>query len=163
MAVLNWGECNLFHADSTAGAAPKEAEKWKELPTPKEESTQLTTEAGSDKTATEEGGAIVDYMPGKNTYTLEFDLFKKAGEELPDWITKAVDGVVPGEHAFRIESQDKSTAAILIERAVVRVEDSYSTTDGTLIHVTAKALKPKEGNTVKYYDAKTKFQPSEAA
>ena len=163
MAVLNWGECDVFAAVSTGGKAPEDAESWKELPTPKEDTTKLTTEAGSDKTATEEGGAIVDYMPGKNTYTLEFDLFKKAGETFPEWITNAVDGVVAGEYAFRIEAQDKKTAAILIERAVVRVEDNYSTADGTLLHVVAKALKPEKGNTVKYYDATQKFQASEAA
>ena len=78
MAVLNWGECDLKHATSTDGAPTGE---WDELPTPKEDSTQLTTTAGTEKTATEEGGALVDYLPGKNTYQLEWDEFVKKGEE----------------------------------------------------------------------------------
>ena len=163
----------MFHGVSKDGAAPKDSSGWEELPTPKEDTTKLTANAGTEKTATEEGGGIVDYMPGKNSYTLEFDLFLKKGEELPTWLKSDAinDGVVPGEHAFRVEGQDKGdesdtkgTWCILIERSVVRVEDSYSTADGSLLHVVATALKPKEGNTVKYYDQpKKKFQASEAA
>lgn len=157
MAILSWGECDVFHAASAGGVAPKRSEGWEELPTPKEETTKLTAEAGTEKTATEEGGAIVDYMPGKNTYTMEFDLFRKKGEELPEWL-KDEDGVVPGEHAFRVEPQDKAAWSILVERASVRVEDGYSTADGSTAHVVAKALKPAEGNTVKYYkDPATEF------
>ena len=46
MAVLNWGECDLKHATSTDGAPTGE---WDELPTPKEDSTQLTTTAGTER------------------------------------------------------------------------------------------------------------------
>lgn len=173
MAVINWGECDVFHGVPKDGTAPTASDEWQELPTPKEDTTKLTANAGTEKTATEEGGGIVDYMPGKNSYTLEFDLFLKKGETLPDWLDpeKINDGVVPGEHSFRVEGQDKGdgnsdkgTWCILIERSVVRVEDSYSTADGSLLHVVATALKPAKGNTVKYYDdPKTKYQASEAA
>lgn len=162
MAVLNWGEPDIFHALPKDGTAPKTSKDWTELPTPKEDSTNLTSNEGTDKTATEEGGAIVDFLPGKNTYTLEFDLFIKKGETEKtsvQFLLDAVDGVVPGEHAFRIEgqdkgddSEDKGTWCVLIERAVVKVTDSYTTADGSLMHVKATALKPKTGNTIKYYD-----------
>lgn len=145
MAVLNWGECDLKHATSTDGTPTGE---WDELPTPKEDSTQLTTTAGTEKTATEEGGALVDYLPGKNTYQLEWDEFVKKGEE-PSFEDN--DGVITGEHAFRVEAQDKDCPAIQIDRAVLRVEDSYTTADGQLRHYVARALKPKTGKTIKSY------------
>lgn len=161
MAVLNWGECDLFHAVPEGGAAPKTKSGWKELPTPKEDSTKLTSNEGTDKEAREEGGAIVDFLPGKNSYTLEFDLYVKKGETEKDsvqWLLDAVDGVVPGEHSFRVESQDKDCWSILIERATVKVTDAYTAADGSTLHVKATALKPKEGNTVKYYnDPDTEF------
>lgn len=168
MAVLNWGECDIFHAKSTDGAAPATKEGWTELPTPKEDSTTLASNEGTDKEAREEGGAIVDFLPVKNSYTLEFDLYMKKGETdktSVQWLLEAADGVVPGEHAFRVEGQDKGdggsdkgTWCVLVERAAVKVTDSFTTADGSLLHVKATALKPKEGNTIKYYeDPKTKY------
>lgn len=151
MAVLNWGECDLFHATSTDGAPTGE---WTELPTPKEDTTKLTPTAGTEKTATEEGGALVDYLPGKNTYQLEWDEFVKKGEE-PSFEDN--DGVIDGEHAFRVEAKDKECPAIKIDRAVLRVEESYTTADGSLLHYVARALKPKTGKTVKRYVPSTDF------
>lgn len=151
MAVLNWGECDLFHATSVDGAPSGE---WKELATPKEDTTKLTPTAGTEKQATEEGGALVDYMPAKNTYQLEWDEFVKKGDE-PSF--EDDDGVIAGEHSFRVEAQDKECPAIQIDRATLRVEESYSTADGSLLHYVAKALKPKEGKTVKRYVPKTKY------
>ena len=145
MAVLNWGECDLKHATSTDGAPTGE---WEELPTPKEDSTQLTTTAGTEKTATEEGGALVDYLPGKNTYQLEWDEFVKKGEE-PSFEDN--DGVITGEHAFRVIPEDDTCEGCQIDRAVVRCDESYSTADGKLLHYVARCLKPATGKTVKPY------------
>lgn len=145
MAVLNWGECDLFHTTCANGAPSGE---WTELPTPKMDSTELSTDTGDDMTAQEEGGAIVDYMPGKNTYELAWDEFVKKGED-PSFEDN--DGVIDGEHSFRIEAQDKDCPAIQIDRAVLRVEESYTTADGQLRHYVAKALKPASGKTIKSY------------
>lgn len=145
MSQLNWGEPDLQTATSTNGAP---AGEWKDLPNPKEDTLKLTANAGTDKTATEEGGAIVDYMPGKTTYTLEWDEFVKKGEE-PAF--DDVDGVIAGEHAFRVSAQDKDCPAIQIDRAVLRVEESYSTADGSLRHYVATVLKPATGSSVKRY------------
>ena len=81
MAVLSWGKCTLEHVVSENGA-PKGggSASWKALPTPKENTTKITPSAGTQKTATEEGGGLVDIRYSKNTYTLEFDLFVKKGK-----------------------------------------------------------------------------------
>lgn len=151
MAVLNWGECDLFCAQCVDGAP---SGTWTELPTPKEDTTTLTATAGTEKEATEEGGALVDYMPAKNTYELEWDEFVKKGEE-PSF--EDTDGVIEGEWSFRIEAQDKDCPAIQIDRACLRVEENYSTADGSLLHYVAKALKPAEGKTIKRYVPSVKY------
>lgn len=145
MSVLSWGKCTLQTATSTNGAP---STTWTDIDTPKEDTTKLTATAGTEKTATEEGGDIVDVLYGKNTYQLEFDLFVKKGGTRP---FTGNDGIVSGEHAFRVVPADDACEGIQIDRSVVRVEESYSTADGILLHYVAKCLKPAEGNTVKPY------------
>lgn len=147
MSVLSWGKCKIETTPSTDGA-PGASASWKVLPTPKEDTTKITPTAGTEKTATEEGGDLVDVRYGKNTYTFEFDLFVKKGEERP---FEDNDGLISGEHAFRITPEDEECEGALIDRSVVRCDESYSTADGKLLHYVARCLKPKEGKTVKPY------------
>ncbi len=145
MAILNWGHCTVMYAKSVNGAP---SGSWTEIDTPKEDTTELSAEQGTEKTANEEGGALVDYMPAKNTYTLAFDLFVKKGVDAP---FDDEDGVVAGEWAFRVESDDKDCAAIQIDRSILRVDESYSTDEGSLLHHEIRCLKPAEGKTIKRY------------
>ena len=78
MAILSWGKCKIETTPSTDGA-PGSSASWTELDTPKEDTTKVTPTAGTEKTATEEGGELVDVRYGKNTYTLEFEIFVKKG------------------------------------------------------------------------------------
>lgn len=149
MSVLSWGKCSITTTTSEDGA-PGSSATWKEIDTPKEDTTKLTATAGTEKTATEEGGDIVDVMYGKNSYQLEFDIFVKKGATRP---FTANDGIISGEHAFRVTPADSSCEGIQIDRSVVRVEESYSTADGILLHYVAKCLKPASGNTIKPYTA----------
>lgn len=147
MSVLSWGKCKIEHTTSTNGTP---ASDWTELDVPKEDTTQLSTTAGNEKQATEEGGELVDYTVSANTYELSFDLFVKKGKTRP---FSDRDGVVAGEHAFRITPEDTECEGILIERAALRVEISFTTANGILLHHVAKGLKPATGNTVKPYTA----------
>ena len=145
MSVLSWGKCTLQTATSTNGAP---GTNWTDIDTPKEDTTKLTATAGTEKTATEEGGDVVDVLYGKNTYQLEFDIFVKKGGTRPFTDN---DGIISGEQAFRVTPADETCEGIQIDRSVVRVEESYSTADGILLHYVAKCLKPATGNTVKPY------------
>lgn len=147
MSVLSWGKCGIETAPSTNGA-PGASASWKALPTPKEDTTKITPTAGTEKTATEEGGELVDIRYGKNSYTLEFDIFVKKGEDRP---FEDNDGSISGEHAFRITPEDEECEGSLIDRAVVRCDESYSTAEGKLLHYVARCLKPATGKTVKPY------------
>lgn len=147
MSVLSWGKCKIQTTTSTNGA-PASSGPWKDIDTPKEDTTKVTPTAGSEKTATEEGGELVDVRYGKNTYTLEFDLFVKKGKDRP---FEDYDGLISGEHAFRVIPEDDTCEGCQIDRAVVRCDESYSTADGKLLHYVARCLKPAAGKTVKPY------------
>lgn len=147
MSVLSWGKCKIQTTTSTNGA-PASSGPWKDIDTPKEDTTKVTPTAGSEKTATEEGGELVDVRYGKNTYKLEFDLFVKKGKDRP---FEDNDGPISGEHAFRVIPEDDTCEGCQIDRAVVRCDESYSTADGKLLHYVARCLKPATGKTVKPY------------
>ena len=144
--ILSWGKCGIKTATSTDGAP---AEEWKEIDTPKKDTTKLTPTAGEEVTAQEEGGEIVDARYGKTTYEFEFQLFVKKGKQRP---FEDSDGLITGEHAFRvIPLEDEACEGIQIDRCTVRCEESYTTADGKLLRYVAKCLKPKAGKTVKPY------------
>lgn len=144
MSVISWGKCTIKHTSSTNGSP---GSTWAALDTPKENTTKLSTSAGEEKKATEEGGAVIDRRFAKNTYQLEFDLFYKKNTTPP---FQHDDGIVAGDHAFQVIPEDPNCIGIQIDKSVVRVEDTYSSEDGILIHVVVMALKPAQGNTVKY-------------
>lgn len=145
MSQLSWGKCIIEKATSTKGTP---AEQWTAIDTPKEDTTKLTPTAGTEKTATEEGGDLVDSRTGKNTYQFEFDLFVKKGGTRP---FEDADGVIAGEWAFRLTPEDEETEGFQIDRSTVRCEESYSTADGKMLHYVVKVLKPATGKSVKPY------------
>lgn len=151
MSILSWGKCKIETTPSINGA-PADNADWKPIDTPKEDTTKITPTAGTEKTATEEGGELVDVRYSKNTYTLEFDLFVKKGKERP---FEDNDGLIAGEYAFRITPEDEEGEGSLIDRSAVRCDESYSTAEGKMLHYVAKCLKPKTGKTVKPYTKTT--------
>lgn len=147
MAILGWGKCKLKHTTSSNGA-PAAGANWEQLPTPKQDTTKLTATAGAEVTAFEEGGDIVDVRYDKTTYLLEWDHYVKKSEERP---FEDNDGVIAGEHAFRIIPEDESCKGCQIDRSVLRVEENFSTAEGFILHYSAKVLKPAAGKSVKPY------------
>lgn len=146
MSILSWGKGTLETCESVGGVPASANPAWKTIDTPKENTLKLTPTAGQEVTATEEGGDIVDSRTGKTTWVLEFDLFVKKGVERP-WDDE--DGIITGEHAFRYTPEDDTTEGFLIDRSTVKVEESYTTADGKLLHYTARVLKPKTGKSLK--------------
>lgn len=147
MAILSWGKCKLQHSDSTDGTP---GSNWTDWDCPKEDTTQLTPTAGNETTANEEGGDIIDVRYGKTTYELTFTLFVKKGSTRP---VEDTDGVISGEHAFRIIPEDEACEGIQIDRCKLRVEENFTTADGKTLVYTAKVLKPATGKSVKPYTA----------
>ena len=148
MSVISWGKPSSFETAPSTDGAPAASATWESIETPKENTLKINVTAGSETTATEEGGGLVDIRFNANTYSLEFDEFVKKGKTP---IFEDVDGVVAGEHAFRFLPEDDTCEGRLIERAVVRVAETYTTADGIIRHHVARCLKPKTGKTVKKY------------
>lgn len=147
MALLSWGKPGIETTTSSDGA-PAASASWTAIDTPKDGTTKLNPTAGTEQEAIEEGGDIVDSRTGKNKYTFEFDLFVKKGKQRP-W--QDTDGVISGEHAFRVTPEDDTCEGIQIDRCTLRVEEYYSTAEGILLHYVAKVLKPTTGKMVKPY------------
>ena len=144
MAILSWGKPSKFQtAESDNGKAGAE---WKDIETPKDGTMQLVPTEGTTVDALEEGGGVVDSRSPKYTYVFQFTEFVKKGKG-PAF--KDDDGIVPGEHAFRFLPEDDSCEGRLIERATVKVEESYTTADGILRLHKCRCMRPAEGPTVK--------------
>ena len=150
MAILSWGKCFITHATSVDG---RPTDAWGGIDTPKEDTTKLNTTAGNETTARKEGGSVIDARNAKNTYQLEFDLFVKKGLPRP---FGDEDGNIIGEHALRVSPEGENCEGIQIDRCTIRVEESYSTADGKILHYVCRILKPADGKSIKpYTDAKS--------
>ena len=146
MSKLSWGKPTIKHKESENGA-PKAAGDWETLDTPKQDTTELTTTAGDEVTANEEGGAIVDVRCSASPCELAFDVFEQKGRGTAPYT--AIDGVMAGEHALQIIPEDSACKGIQIDRCALRREIAYTAADGILYHYVARCLKPASGNTVK--------------
>jgi hypothetical protein len=142
MAVLNWGkpkiEIALLGADGTPGA-------WTEVDTPKQDTTQLTTEKGDKKEALEEGGGVVDAKYNKSKYSLVFQLFAKKGKTKP---IMDDDGVVLGNYAVRITPEDPTATGWQMMKCNVSVVDTWSAEEGQLWEYTFDGLVPDGGGKI---------------
>lgn len=152
MATISWGRPSQFQTTPSVDGAPAASAKWKDIETPKESTLQIAVTEGSEQTAVEEGGGIVDIRFNANTYELQFTEFVKKGKES---CFEDKDGIVEGEHAFRFLPEDDTCAGRQIDCSVVRVIETFTTTDGILRQYKARGKKPKTGNTVKPYKKTT--------
>lgn len=144
---LAWGKCKVWTSKLEKGKPTT----WKEWPTPVEDSTNLTPTKGDKKEAKIEGGEYEAVKYGKNTYLVELEV--RQGNEDGTPRTKPVediDGVVEGEYAMKLQPEDATVAGFTIDRCIISCEDSWNTADGGRWKYTFDALKPSEGNTVKW-------------
>jgi hypothetical protein len=147
MAVLSWGKPYLEFGVSVGGA---QAASFTAMPTPKEQSTQLTTTKGDKVEAKEEGGAVVDSKTKAGTSSLVFDLFVKKGFVKP---IQDIDGVVAGDYSIRLTPEDPETEGFVMDNCSVSVEDLWSAEDGGTVRYTFDGKKPASGAIRKPYIA----------
>jgi hypothetical protein len=147
MSKLSWGkptiEIAVLGSDGTPGT-------FTELPTPVQDTTQLSVEKGNKLEAPLEGGEMADVRYDKNKYTFEFELYKTKGADKP---IPDEDGIIMNEYAVRITPEDPTNEGFLIDRASVSVEDTWAANIGAKWKYTFEALKPKTGSILKPYIA----------
>lgn len=142
-----WGKCTIWIAKLINGV-PSE---WKKMYTPVEGSTQLNTTKGEKKEAKIEGGDNEAVKYAKSTYALVFNI--RAGLEDGTQREKPFDdndGVIEGEYALMLQPENPLVAGLHLERGTLSCEDTYTSADGVVWIYTFDALKPKEGDTVKW-------------
>ena len=142
MAVLSWGEPGIYIKKLGDTSA-----KWKKLPTPVEDSTQLSTTKGEKKEAKVEGGANEDVKFAKNTYALVFNIRMAKGRQRP---IEDEDGLITDNYAVALQPEDKDTDGFIIDKSTVSVEDGWTAADGGILIYTFDALKPDTGKQVKW-------------
>lgn len=142
MAKIAWGKPRIFVKDAdTQGAA------WKELPTPEEDSTQLSAQKGDKLEAKIEGGENEDVKYKRSTYTLAFNIRKAKDREAP---FPSVDGVVNNHYAVMLQPEDPTVEGFSIESSTVSVDETFSAAEGAKWEITMEAVKATSGDTVKW-------------
>lgn len=142
MAVIGWGKPRIFIKEIGAVGA-----KWKEVPTPVEDSTELATEKGDKQEAKLEGGANEDVRYNKNTYALSFSIRAAKGRKK---LMKDEDGIITSNYSVLLQPEDGEIDGISIDKAQVSVEDTWSAEEGGVWIYTFDALQPDSGTQVKY-------------
>ncbi len=132
--VIGWGKPRIFVKDLDATTP-----KWEEIPTPVEDSTQLTPTKGEKKEAKIEGGENEDVKYGKNTYALALSIRAAKGRKKP---IQDDDGVVAHNYAVAVQPEDPDGQGFCMEKSTVSVEDSFTTAEGGVWAYTFDALKP---------------------
>lgn len=141
MSLLGWGKCRLFTKDlDTVGA------KWKEWPTPVENSTILETTKGDKQEAKIEGGENEDVRYAKSTYALNANIRAAKGRKKP---IADSDGIISHNYAVAVQPEDPEAVGIMIDKAKPSVADTFSTEEGAVWEYAFDALKPDTGDQVK--------------
>lgn len=139
MSVISWGRCTLLHAPSINGLPVGD---WTEVDVAKESTFNLSTNEGDTKEAREVGGKVVDKRKSANSYTITFQLFRKKGQPMPSYLEDN-DGVIAGEHAWRIIPEDPECDGYQIDRSTVSAQEIFDPDDtGGLVQYTVECLKP---------------------
>lgn len=146
MAKLSWGEPKVEIAPIDNGVIGS----YTALPEIKQGTATLNTEAGEQTEALDEGGNVVDSRTAKSKYTFECDIFVKKGDECP---VEDEDGIVKTNYAMRLTPEDPTCHGFMMPMTSVSVQESWSSADGSLWHLTFKGLKPKSGRTLQPYQA----------
>lgn len=102
---------------------------WKLVDTPKEGTTDMSTQEGSNTEYTEEGGGLVDRYQQKSKYTLKIDLFAKKGmsKPIPD-----DNGVITKNYAIRVTPEDPECLGFVMWKCAVSCLSSYKVADGII-------------------------------
>lgn len=142
MANLGWGKCRIFIKDLEAENA-----KWKEVPTPAENSTSLGVTKGSKTEAKIEGGENEDVRYNKNNYALSYTIRAAKGRPKP---IADEDGIIMHKYAVAVQPEDPSVQGLMIDNSTVSVEDTFSTSEGGAWVYTHDALKATSGRQCKW-------------
>lgn len=143
MAFIGWGKPRILFKDLDESNS-----SWEEMPTPVENSTELSTEKGDKQEATIEGGENEDVKYNKNTYALACQVRAAKGRKCP---IAHEDGVVAHNYAVVVQPEDPAVQGLCILKSAVSVEDAFSTEEGGSWTYTFDAIKKATGKKQIYW------------
>lgn len=137
---ISWGKLTILTRPYKSGAYSS-SDTWTTLSIPVEGSTSIDITEGDTKEAKQEGGDLVDSVTGSNVYELVFRLFVKKTDlaAYPAELTP-VNGVITGEHAFKVLPEDPDCYGVEIPRTSVRCVEQLSSDEGITLEYHAKAI-----------------------
>lgn len=115
------------------------------IPTPVEDSTELSTTKGDKEEALIEGGEAESVKYKASKYAFTFQIRQGRGRTMP---IEGTDGVVPGEYKVTLVPEDSSAPGFTMQRGVCSYEDTYKSADGLIRTYTFDSLKPETGQQV---------------
>lgn len=139
---IGWGKCSIFVKNLA-----DDANVWTKLPTPKADSTQLTTTQGDKLEAEIEGGEYEDVRYNASSYELAYTIRRNTTRTA---FFTAVNGVVSDKYAVFVQPENTAVPGVLMENTAVTVEDTFDTTDGGQWNITHAGVTPDSGNIVKW-------------
>lgn len=142
MAKVNWGKPTIKYKDLDATEP-----KWLEMPTPVEDSTELSTTAGEAMEAPIEGGELEDKKYKDSTYELVMNIRKTKGRAMP---IETHNGITDHHFALALQPEDPTCQGMLIENAAVSCEDTYTAAEGAMWNYKFEPLKPETGDLIKW-------------
>jgi hypothetical protein len=138
MAVLSWGKPKLVIRKITSDGFGE----FITLNTPVEGTTQLSTTKGDKTEAKIEGGENEAVRYARNTYALAATIRGAKDRNKP---VEDKDGVIDGEYQVFLQPEDASAPGMVMQRATLSLEETYTAADGLQWAYTADALKPESG------------------
>lgn len=142
MALISWGKPKLYTKNADSASA-----KAYEIPTPVENSTNLTPTKGEKVEAKIEGGNNEDVIYKRSTYALIYNVRKAKNRKA---IYPASDGLVSDHYGIMLQPEDDTCEGFFIESSTVSVDDTYTAADGAMWQITHDAVAAQTGDTVKW-------------
>lgn len=139
MAKIGWGKPSIYIRDLDDAAS-----KWQQIPTPVQNTSNLTPTKGTKQEAKMEGGENEDVRYGSNNYALAYQIRRAKKKAMP---IKHIDGIVEHNYGVIVVPEDPTVpSACYIENSAVSVEDAFSAQDGGTDLYTHDAIKPDDGS-----------------
>ena len=136
MAQIGWGKNRHGVRDFANNKG------WRELPTPAEDTWEVTTEKGDKLEAKLEGGKNQDVKYKENTNTITFDIRVAKGEKKP-FADK--NGIIANAYEYFSQPEDPEVpAGIMVGRARISCEVKASDAEGMTLTYTVEPLEPAD-------------------
>lgn len=136
MSYVSWGKNAIYNKNVEESGG-----KWEEMPTPVEDSSELSTTEGDKLEAPIEGGELEDVKYKAATYELKYDIRNTKGKAIP---IEHKNGVVEDHYATVVVPEDEECIACYIPKSSVSVSTSYTAADGFKSTFTHSALVPDD-------------------